>query len=317
MSSRLLWRLIIALLAVPALLRFEPVLAFDRVLGKNFADPGALVTSEGVFLYATRGNGKNFQIARVHGQGAVEWLDRDAMPQLPSWVDASQPKTWAPYVIESSGRYLMYYTARYRDGGRQCIGVAGAATPQGPFRDERTLPLVCPLAEGGAIDPAVFHDGRTPYLLWKNDGNCCRLPTRLYAQQLTADGMGLASMPVQLLINDREDEEGVIEAPELINFDGRLYLIYSSGRFGLDGYRIDHAICDSPIGPCRKEGALLTSGERSGLLLIGPGSASLVPRHGHADLYFHGWRDARARASGERWLYRGRLAIEGGRLTLQ
>lgn len=289
----------------------------ERVLEKNFADPAVISTPQGVYLYATRGNGKNIQIARVEEGGAVRWLDRDAMPQLAPWVKRATPKTWAPYVLALGGRYLMYYTARYAAGDRQCIGVAVSDTTVGPFIDANPLPLVCPLADGGAIDPAVFTHAGERYLLWKNDGNCCGLPTRIYAQRLTADGLGLASMPVVLIENDRADEEGIVEAPEMIAIAGRLYLLYSSARFGQASYRTDHAVCDSPLGPCRKIGPLLQSGERDGLTLVGPGSPTLLTRDGRTEIYFHGWRDARARQSGERFLYRGRLRANGWQLILE
>ncbi len=57
---------------------------------------------------------------------------------------------WAPEVAAVDGGYARYYTARDRASGRQCIGVATSASPDGPFAPVGTDPLVCPTAEGGA-----------------------------------------------------------------------------------------------------------------------------------------------------------------------
>jgi beta-xylosidase len=76
---------------------------------------------------------------------------KDALPILPGW--AKPGNTWAPGVLRRSGRYLLYYTTTQAASGRQCISVATASTPAGPFRDRSKGPLVCQLSQGGSIDP--------------------------------------------------------------------------------------------------------------------------------------------------------------------
>ena len=54
----------------------------------------------------------------------------------------------------------MYYTTADDASGRQCISVAVASEPQGPYADKRAKPLICQAAEGGSIDASPFGRGR-------------------------------------------------------------------------------------------------------------------------------------------------------------
>ena len=125
--------------------------------------------------------------------------------------------TWAPEVIAAGGRYLLYYTARSIATGRQCVGRAVASAPGGPFRDPDRTPFVCEAAEGGSIDASPFRDtdGRL-YLYWKNDGNCCGKPVRLYGRALSPDGMRLVGPRRTLLTNTRPWQGTLVEAPEMV-----------------------------------------------------------------------------------------------------
>jgi beta-xylosidase len=83
-------------------------------------------------------------------------LRRDALPQLGSW--AKTGFTWAPEVLPLNGRYLLYYTASDRRKNAQCVGVAEATDPHGPFVDSRAEPIVCQADFGGSIDADPFRD---------------------------------------------------------------------------------------------------------------------------------------------------------------
>src|SRR5918911_2855153 len=51
---------------------------------------------------------------------------RDALPQLPAWVDktgADEGSVWAPAVTRRDGDYLLYFTARSARQHTHCIGV--------------------------------------------------------------------------------------------------------------------------------------------------------------------------------------------------
>lgn len=54
-----------------------------------------------------------------------------ALPDVAAW--AQPGRTWAPAVVRTRTGYLLYYTVRHRDWGHQCISVAHAASPTGPY----------------------------------------------------------------------------------------------------------------------------------------------------------------------------------------
>ena len=75
----------------------------------------------------------------------------DALPTLASW--AAPGATWAPAVIHLKHSYLLYYTTTSARSRVQCLSVATAKRPGGPFTDSTTAPLVCQPGLGGSIDP--------------------------------------------------------------------------------------------------------------------------------------------------------------------
>jgi len=80
----------------------------------------------------------------------------------------------------------------------------------------------------------------------------------------------------------------VVEAPQLVRHDEKLYLFYSANAFDSDAYALGYATCDTPLGPCRKapENPILRSaaeadGPGHGFLLTTPG--------GETWLLYHAW----------------------------
>ena len=181
-------------------------------------------------------------------------------------------------------------TASHTASGRQCISVATADHPGGPFVDESTEPLVCTLDQGGSIDPGVVFDGDDPYLLWKSDGNCCGLPTIIYSQPLSADGTELAGDPVELIRNALSWERDVVEGPSMIAVDGAWYLFYSANRWDTADYAVGLAACESVVGPCEKQPEPWLDSTEA---LAGPGGLEVISLPSRpADLVvYHGWVD--------------------------
>ena len=150
--------------------------SFVPVFNQDFPDAFVLPHGSEFIAYATN-NGPNVPIATsrdlVHWSFAADPASgkrRDALPQLGSW--AKTGFTWAPEVLQLGNRYLLYYTASDRRKNMQCIGVAEAIDPLGPFVDSRSEPIVCQTALGGSIDADPFRDADGKlYLYFKNDGN--------------------------------------------------------------------------------------------------------------------------------------------------
>jgi len=133
-------------------------------------------------------------------------------PVLGEWVVLASHRQGRTHLPPAELRHLCpstttHYTLRHAASGRQCVSVAVADRPEGPFRDTRSRPLVCQERLGGSIDSHRFVDPAGPaYLVWKNGGNCCGPPTRLWAQRLDGDGLELIGEPASLGVrNDSPD----------------------------------------------------------------------------------------------------------------
>jgi beta-xylosidase len=210
----------------------------------------------------------------------------DALPRLPDW--AGPGFTWAPAVTHSDIGWVLAFTARHAASGRQCIGVATSPVVGGPY-SPAAEPLVCDIDRGGSIDPSfVTDDAGGQWLLYKDDGNCCGLPTTLHAVPLTPDATALAGPAVDLLSADLSWEAGLVEAPSMAKVGDRWLLLYSASRWDTAGYAVGASWCDSPAGPCVKQSApALTAGGG----LDGPGGVEFVStsRTDQVMVTFHAW----------------------------
>ena len=214
------------------------VLTVDRPIGDRF------------FVFGTQTADKNIPVLITKGILRSEKVE-DALPKLPAW--ANDGGSWAPSVLPRDGGFVLYYTTTDKASGRQCISLATSDDAEGPFVDISAGPLVCPVDLGGAIDPSPFVDADGNALLyWKNDGNCCGLPTQLWVQPLASDGRSLTGAPTALLGADQSWEGGVVEAPAMASLDGALFLFYSANAWNTPAYGIGYATCAAPTGPCTK-----------------------------------------------------------------
>ncbi|WP_411698772.1 glycoside hydrolase family 43 protein [Conyzicola sp.] len=268
----------------------DEVITDDFAIDQDFPDPDVLATGDRYYAFATNGAGFNVQTAVSTDLESWEVLAADALPDLPAW--AAPGKTWAPEVSElTPGAFVMYFTAANKNPAMQCIGVATATSPEGPFAPVGTAPIVCPPDEGGAIDAATFvDDDGTPYLLWKNDGNCCALDTWLQIAELSPDGTALAGETSKLLMQDQAWEGNLIEAPTLVKRDGVYTLLYSANDYGGDAYATGYATAPSALGPFTKAGGPLLTTELGDGRYLGPGGQDVVTAPDGTDvLVFHSW----------------------------
>ena len=257
-----------------------PVYPFD------FPDPD-VISVDGVYYgYATNSAAGNIQM--IQSTDLVHWtVDGDALSHIASW--ARSDYTWAPGVFELNGTFMLYYAVVNGDTGKECISVAAATDPRGPFVDNSSGPLVCQLDLGGSIDPSPFLDASgTPYLVWKSQGANGQQST-IWSQQLTADGTGLVGSSAQVLLRPSQSwEGGVVEGPYMVLLAGRYYLFYSANNWDSASYAVGVATCQSPTGPCSKplDHALLDSQEGA----AGPGGPSLfADQHGDTWIAFHAY----------------------------
>ncbi|WP_322509158.1 glycoside hydrolase family 43 protein [Anaerolinea sp.] len=275
----------------------------NPVLRENFADPFILQRDDTFYLYATNSSGKNIPLAI--STDLVHWkIQGDAMPALPKWTKMTGGLVWAPEVMEFNGKFLLYYTARDQTSNKQCVGVAVSDRPEGKFRDINPTPLVCQSDQGGTIDASPFRDedGKT-YLYFKNDGNCCGIPTYIWGQELTEDGLGLVGKPVPLIRNDALWEGNVIEAPTMFKRNGKYYLFYSANDYASHLYAVGYALCTTPMGPCTKakENPILKSAlENKEAMVIGPGHQTILQIGENTWMIYHAWEVVAGSRRGDR-----------------
>ena len=259
----------------------------NPVLRDDTPDPWVLRAGDTFHLYATQGGGANVQTAT--STDLVHWTrTSDALPQLGAWAQAGA--TWAPEVVSTAKGYVMFYVARDSRSGKQCIGRAVSADPAGPFRDTASRPFVCQPAQGGSIDPDAVRgaDGHL-YLYWKNDGNCCNEPVRLWGQQLTSDGSRLTGRSTALMSNTKPWQGNLVEAPEMVVHDGDYILLYSANNYASADYAIGWASCAGPLGPCTDESSRPLVATTK--VAAGPGHcAPLTLADGSTWLLFHAWQ---------------------------
>lgn len=184
----------------------------------------------------------------------------DVLPTLPAW--ATLGFTWAPDVRRVGDRWVLWFTTAVFEGRpdapryTQCIGVAVADDPEGPFRTLGDGPAICQLDRWGSIDPRTFEDADGQlWLHWKSDDNADvdgTTHTSIYAQRLDDDGVTLVGRARRILEADQPWEGRIVEAPQLVLVDDRYWLFYSGNWFNQPAYAIGIAECDGPAGPCRK-----------------------------------------------------------------
>jgi beta-xylosidase len=297
-------------LATAASTRQEP--AFVPAFRTDFPDPFVLPWGGGYFAYATNAKGLAANVQMAVSRDLKSWTPvtadaggkrrlHDAMPELPKW--AAPGRTWAPEVLRLGDRYILYFTAMERKSGLQCVGVAVAAKdPRGPFIPQGNAPLVCQRDKGGTIDANAFRDADgSLWLLYKSDGNNPRflLPSRIYVQRLSGDGIRLEGEATELIRNDQHWEWRVVESPTMLRDpQGRYVLLFSANHFGwesdqrLSNYAMGYARCESVTGPCvkAKENPILKSYYSADKgCLSGPGHQTVFEANGRQHIVFHAW----------------------------
>ena len=251
----------------------------------DFPDPDVIAVGQTYYAYATNSVAGNIQI--VDSTDLAHWTAvGNALPRLPAWAAANY--TWAPSVANIGGVFVLYYAVDVAGTNQECISVATAAQPQGPFTDRSQSPLECQKPLGGSIDPSSFLDTNgTPYLVWKSGGPGS---SKIWAQQLTPAGTSFTpgTNPTALLEPDQSWEAGTVEAPDLVVTGGHYDLFYSGNDWNSGNYAVGVATCTGPLGPCTDASPdpILSSG----LGVAGPGGESVfADASGNFWIAFHAW----------------------------
>ncbi|SDT18687.1 glycoside hydrolase family 43 protein [Microlunatus soli] len=273
----------------------------------NHPDPAVLYADGAFYLYSTAGSMGAMPV--LTSPDLINWTEvGNGMPVIASW---SVPgRHWAPEVIEVNGGYHSYYTARRGDLDQQAVSVSVADSPSGPFVDERTEPLVAQTDEGGSIDASPFRDADgSLWLLWKNDGNAKGLPSYIYLQRLTDDGLQLQGEPQRIIGMDRPYEKYTIEGASVVIVDGVYYCLYSTGEYWNESYGVCWASAPSITGPWTKggDGPILIAND----VASGPGHGMPIKVGPHWWYVYHAWQPSGEPSGRLVWLSRLKFTDDG------
>ncbi|KAK5107051.1 hypothetical protein LTR62_001901 [Meristemomyces frigidus] len=278
--------------------------AGSDIAGANFPDPSIIQVSGVWYAFATRTIGSSIHIQVARSDDFTTWsilkkadgTQFDALPNLPAWVDKSDPATWAPDVDQlADGSFMMYYSATAAaDSTKHCIGAARSANVTGPYTPFGTTSLICPLSRGGAIDASGYAIGGHRYITWKIDGNslghggaCNNLvapyvSSPIMIQQVQADGITFLGTATKIMDNDGPADQGVVEAPSLVQIGRTFVLFFSSGCF-VSTYNQTYATSTSITGPYTRATKPLFYTGIDGLTNPGGGDIAADGKH----LLFH------------------------------
>ena len=299
----------------------------NPVIDRNYADPFVLRVDDTYYAFATGDLTYNIQVST--SDDLVTWTPRrEALRNLPIWQPSAKGLTWAPEVVETSAGFVMHYTARDVQAGRQCLAVAVAEAPEGPYVDTSEAPLACQYDLGGSIDSSPFQDADGKrYLIWKSDGNCCAIPVRFFIADLSDDGLTLTSDPREMegLVVDQGWERTLIEAPTLFLHDETYYMFFSANDYNSRDYAVGYATSDSVDGPYRDadENPILATEVPFGSPPgdpAGPGHQSIVAdEDGALWLVYHAWDSGLIgdRIGGRRAMWIDELVFEGGKAIVK
>ena len=219
---------------------------------------------------------------------------------------------WAPEIVESGGRWYLYYSVGHDDRLHH-LRVAISERPYGPYVDAGAL--TSPDEVPFAIDPHPYRDidGRW-YLVHARDflepvdeaGREARCGTALVMSPLV--DMTRLGSEVRTVARARCDWQRfaadrsmygrtfdwhTLEGPFVVRGpDGRYYCLYSGGCWQTDTYGVDYAVADSIAGPWSDAGS--EDGPRVLRTVrghvIGPGHCSVVETaEGTCILAYHAW----------------------------
>lgn len=279
--------------ATPQEARLRPPVFGTNINGdqfRNFPDPSIIRVGNRYWGYSTHQTGlfaKNIMVMAsddlwnwdAHAADPIE-----AMPTPPTWARRlnNGGAFWAPSVIRTGGRYVMYFGARHKnisaDRPGWCIGVATSVNPQGPFQ-ARNAPLFCrvnstgntpasfsstPASGKGAFDPQVFRapNGRL-YLYFKAIDNLRQLwGVRLSADGLSRVGPGHGFAPLDSQARTWEYSTRlhftVLENPAMVfnptpGVSRPFLLFYAGGEWQIpSNYGTGYLACETPLSGCSR-----------------------------------------------------------------
>lgn len=231
----------------------------NPILPDFHADPSARVIGDEVWIFPSHdvtGSKYYWEMVDWHAfssKDLVNWKDQGKIFSLEDTQWAKR-YAWAPDAIERNGKYYFYFCASDTPGKEKnvanCLGVAVANQPQGPYVDALGKPLVTSKkAKTTAMDPCVFAD---------DDGQ-----VYLY--------FGQVKLRVAKLNNDMVSFKGRLRTIEAKGFHEGIYMHKHNNKYylsypefdGVNAGKLAYSMSDSPFGPFEYKGVILDNKSRN------------------------------------------------------
>jgi len=266
-------------------------------------DPSIAVLENGLVSFATgvERAPDGGQIRTKTSPDALHWEESGPLPGgMPGWVSEelglTPPNLWAPSVFEKDGTHYLYYSASSFGRNDSAIGLMtndalDAEDPTSGWTDHGLVIRSHRTDNFNAIDPARIDTGDRAFLAFGSFWDGIRLieldPETGFVRP-DAEPIPLASRG-----------GGAIEAPSILEHEGRFYLFVSFDKCcsGIAStYRIMVGRADKVEGPyLDRDGRRMLEGGGTELLksdgrMRGPGGQEVFMRDGEPWLAYH-WYD--------------------------
>ena len=289
-------------------------------------DPAGLDNNAANSDYYLYSSGDGFPIER--SRDLVHWTPAGfAFAHRPDWVvQTGDWHPWGPSVIQEPGLcplntvlpalsrhqhvsttcYFLYYTGESAQFNTNCVAVATAVAPLGPFVDQGPLsngtadahgrPIGCGDNAGyGNIDPDPFLDTDGQQYLYVSTDIACPAPTTCMLQPtisvmvLGPDHIGVVGSRVALFAGTAPWEQVrtthmTVEGPWMDKHDGVYHLFFSGGDWHR-AYGEGDATLATPLGPAVQDPANPILTDTAKVFSPGGGSTITGPHGGDWMLY--------------------------------
>ncbi len=212
---------------------------------QGICDPHIRIYNGKVYMYAThdrspQNTGFYMDDWRIYStDDLINWKHEYTFHPEDTFLGKCE-ECYATDSIERNGKYYLYFSK-----GQECVGVAVADRPEGPYRDALGKPLLPKgLADTPSYDPAIFIDddeARTPYIVWGFTVG----GKQYYMARLNEDMISLAEEPRAVVIENTWDDN---DAPALNKWNGVYYL---------SSHRSFYATSDNVYGPYTYRGTFM------------------------------------------------------------
>jgi len=251
------------------------------------ADPAPMVYNDTLYVYTTHDEDilKNDFYTMVDWYvfsttDMANWTNHGKILSLDD-IEWADDRAWAPQTVEKNGKFYFYFPAHKIDGG-MAIGVAVGDSPVGPFK-EIGKPLVYE-DDWNDFDPTVFiDDDGQAYLYF---GNPELRYVKLNDDMISYDeSVGVVKVPMTVeTFGEGSHDTGTSygEGPWFYKRNGIYYMVFAGFRTGQTNEYIGYSTSDSPTGPWKYQGVVMT--EEGGVFTNHPG---ITDYKGKSYLFYH------------------------------